>query len=118
MVSLPIWRRKRHTLCRKSLRVKGWLLMVRSRETMMNLDETLTICVTGSDPIAAALCFYKGLKVYPEPRSLIHIYDNTVPKDVLEILAVMVAQDSQLNVGPIGGKSDTGPASVGSDNVE
>lgn len=64
--------------------------------------------IIGSDPVGAALCFYKGLKVYPEPRSLISIYDNTVPKDVLEILALMVAQDSQLNVGPIGGKSDAG----------
>ena len=36
---------------------------------------------TGSDPVAAALCFYKGLKVYPEPTALINIYDNTVPKE-------------------------------------
>jgi mitochondrial import receptor subunit TOM20 len=30
--------------------------------------------------VEAALCFYKALKVYPQPRSLISIYDNTVPK--------------------------------------
>jgi len=57
----------------------------------------------GSDPIAAALCFYKGLKVYPEPKALIGIYDNTVPKDILEILASMVAQDKSLKVGAFGG---------------
>jgi mitochondrial import receptor subunit TOM20 len=57
---------------------------------------------SGSDPIAAALCFYRGLKVYPEPSSLINIYDNTVSKDILEILALMVAQDKNLNVGNFG----------------
>lgn len=28
----------------------------------------------------AALCFYKALKVYPQPKDLISIYDKTVPK--------------------------------------
>ncbi|RMZ85642.1 hypothetical protein DV737_g615, partial [Chaetothyriales sp. CBS 132003] len=60
----------------------------------------------GSDPVGAALCFYKGLKVYPEPNSLISIYDNTVPKDVLEILAVMVSQDKSLKVGSFGADKD------------
>ncbi len=66
----------------------------------------------GSDPVGAALCFYKGLKVYPEPSSLVRIYDNTVPKEILEILAVMVAQDKSLKVGDFGvsseGASDSG----------
>jgi import receptor subunit TOM20 len=68
--------------------------------------------LSGSDPIGAALCFYKGLKVYPEPQSLISIYDNTVPKDILEILAIMVAQDKNLKVGNFGASSeasDSGP---------
>jgi mitochondrial import receptor subunit TOM20 len=65
----------------------------------------------GSDPIGAALCFYKGLKVYPEPKSLIEIYDNTVPKDVLEILAVMVSQDRNLNVGGFGASERSGSES-------
>ncbi|KPI38409.1 Mitochondrial import receptor subunit tom20 [Cyphellophora attinorum] len=60
----------------------------------------------GSDPIAAALCFYKGLKVYPEPTSLIGIYENTVPKEVQEILAVMVSQDKSLKVGSFGADKD------------
>ena len=55
------------------------------------------------------MCFYKGLKVYPEPRSLIQIYENTVPKDVQEILAQIVAEDKDLNVGNFGAaKSDDG----------
>jgi mitochondrial import receptor subunit TOM20 len=38
------------------------------------------MCSDGSDPIEAALCFYRALKVYPQPRELIGIYDKTVPK--------------------------------------
>ena len=38
------------------------------------------MCQDGSDPVDAALCFYKALKVYPQPRELITIYDKTVPK--------------------------------------
>lgn len=53
----------------------------------------------GSDNIEAALAFYKALRVYPQPKDLISIYDKTVPKDVLEILAEMVALDSGLKLG-------------------
>ena len=66
---------------------------------------------SGSDPIGAALCFYKGLKVYPEPTSLIGIYDNTVPKEVLEILAIMVSQDKNLKVGSFGADKESGSES-------
>ena len=38
------------------------------------------MCGDGSDPVDAALCFYRALKVYPQPRELIGIYDKTVPK--------------------------------------
>jgi import receptor subunit TOM20 len=41
------------------------------------------MCQDGSDPVDAALCFYKALKVYPQPRELINIYDKTVPKVLL-----------------------------------
>jgi hypothetical protein len=34
----------------------------------------------GTDNVEAALCFYKALKVYPQPSDLITIYDKTVPK--------------------------------------
>jgi import receptor subunit TOM20 len=67
--------------------------------------------LSGADPVGAALCFYKGLKVYPEPRSLIGIYDNTVPKNVLEILAQMVSHDKSLNVGSFGESKDSGSES-------
>lgn len=64
----------------------------------------------GSDQIEAALCFYKALKVYPQPGDLISIYDKTVPKPVLDILAEMVALDSTIKVGSFGGGagSDSG----------
>lgn len=65
---------------------------------------------TGSDPVAAALCFYKALKVYPEPKTLINIYDNTVSKDVLEILANMCTLDKELNhkIGGSASASESG----------
>ncbi|KIW60556.1 hypothetical protein PV05_00763 [Exophiala xenobiotica] len=79
---------------------------------MQQIAQGEALAGDGSDPVGAALCFYKGLKVYPEPSSLVRIYDNTVPKEILEILAVMVAQDKSLKVGDFGvsseGASDSG----------
>lgn len=64
----------------------------------------------GTNNVEAALCFYKALKVYPQPSDLITIYDKTVPKPVLDILAEMIAADTELNVGPFGNEpgSDRG----------
>ena len=53
------------------------------------------------DQIEAALCFYKALKVYAQPRNLMSIYDSTVPKPVLDILAEMIAMDSGIDI-PLG----------------
>lgn len=39
-----------------------------------------TDSLIGADNVEAALCFYRALKVYPNPRELINIYDKTVPK--------------------------------------
>ncbi|KAK2752887.1 hypothetical protein FQN54_008040 [Arachnomyces sp. PD_36] len=61
------------------------------------------LCSDGSDPIDAALAFYKALKVYPQPKDLITIYDKTVPKEILEILAEMVAMDPSLKLGSFTG---------------
>lgn len=69
--------------------------------------------VTGSDNLEAALAFYKALKVYPQPKDLISIYDKTVPKECLEILAEMVAMDSSLDLG--GTFTGEGPV-AGADN--
>ncbi|KAF2658820.1 protein import receptor MAS20 [Lophiostoma macrostomum CBS 122681] len=57
------------------------------------------MCQQGADPVDAALCFYRALKVYPNPRELISIYDKTVPKPVLDILAEMIAVDTSIPVG-------------------
>lgn len=59
------------------------------------------MATTGTDNIEAAIAFYKALKVYPQPRDLIAIYDKTVPKEVLEIFAEMVAMDSELKLGSL-----------------
>ncbi|KAI5286308.1 hypothetical protein KEM54_006890 [Ascosphaera aggregata] len=53
----------------------------------------------GAPLVDCAVHFYKALKVYPQPKDLIHIYDSAVPKDVLEVLAEMVARDNSLNIG-------------------
>ncbi|KAI9770578.1 MAG: hypothetical protein M1840_003168 [Geoglossum simile] len=72
------------------------------------------LCQEGPElAVEAALCFYKALKVYPQPRSLISIYDNTVPKPVLDILAEMIASDPSIPVGlGSGPPSDSGAAGV------
>ncbi|KAJ5712445.1 hypothetical protein N7493_008913 [Penicillium malachiteum] len=63
------------------------------------------LCQDGANQIEAALSFYKALKVYPQPQDLISIYDKTVPKEVLEILAEMVAMDPALKLGRFTGES-------------
>ncbi|KAL8798972.1 MAG: hypothetical protein Q9223_007754 [Gallowayella weberi] len=61
------------------------------------------LCQNESTHIEAGLCFYKALKVYPQPGDLITIYDKTVPKPVLDIVAEMVAFDGSIPVGSFGG---------------
>ncbi|GMF77009.1 unnamed protein product [Aspergillus oryzae] len=65
------------------------------------------------DKVEAALCFYKALKVYPQPKDLISIYDKTVPKEVLEILAEMVAMDAALKLGTFTGEGGSAESSHG-----
>lgn len=69
----------------------------------------------GSSQIEAALCFYKALKVYPQPKDLVNIYDKTVPKPVIDILAEMIAVDPSINVGGFGQGSGPG-SSTGIDD--
>ncbi|KAH6659548.1 mitochondrial outer membrane translocase complex, subunit Tom20 domain-containing protein [Truncatella angustata] len=55
-----------------------------------------------SKTMDAALAFYKALKVYPTPGDLIGIYDKTVDKRVLDVLAEMIAYDKALDLDGIG----------------
>ena len=57
----------------------------------------------GHNEVDAALCFYRALKVYPQPSDLMSIYDKTVPKPVLDILAEMIAADPAISAGRFGG---------------
>ncbi|KAI2637198.1 mitochondrial import receptor subunit tom-20 [Hypomontagnella submonticulosa] len=62
--------------------------------------------ILASDPsqtLEAALAFYKALKVYPTPGDLITIYDKTVDKRVLDVLAEMIAYDKNLDLAALGG---------------
>lgn len=47
---------------------------------MQEVGEGERMVTEGSDPADAALCFYKALKVYPQPRDLMDIYDKTIAK--------------------------------------
>lgn len=64
----------------------------------------IDVSILGADKIESALAFYKALKVYPQPKDLISIYDKTVPKEVLEVLAEMVAMDPALKLGSFTGQ--------------
>lgn len=69
----------------------------------------------GSDQVEAALCFYKALKVYPQPADLVAIYDKTIPKPVLDILAEMIAADPSISVR-FGASSAAGGSEHGIDD--
>ncbi|MCJ1311815.1 hypothetical protein MMC25_005488 [Agyrium rufum] len=78
---------------------------------MQEVGEGERMCQDGTDPVTAALAFYKALKVYPQPSDLINIYDKTVPKPVLDILAEMIAEDPAIKLSAFGGNG--GPGSSG-----
>ncbi|KAH6895406.1 mitochondrial outer membrane translocase complex, subunit Tom20 domain-containing protein [Thelonectria olida] len=79
---------------------EGFPTGVEEREAFFN-EQVMAGEVLSQDPAKAlesALAFYKGLKVYPAPGDLIRIYDSTVPKPILDILAEMIAYDSSLDI--------------------
>lgn len=59
----------------------------------------LTYNNPGASHLDCAMQFYKAMKVYPQPQDLLQIYDSAVPKDVLEVLAEVIALDSTMNLG-------------------
>lgn len=91
---------------------EGFPSDIEERETycMEELHKGQERFLDGSDPVGAALCFYRAMKVHPEPKVLINIYDTTVPKDILQILAVMCAQDKELShkMGMSAARSESG----------
>ncbi|KAL9063718.1 MAG: hypothetical protein Q9157_008116 [Trypethelium eluteriae] len=56
-----------------------------------------------------------SLKVYPQPRELISIYDKTVPKPILDLLAEMIAVDSSISISGSGLGS---PGSMSAPNLD
>ncbi|KAL9103907.1 MAG: hypothetical protein Q9163_001100 [Psora crenata] len=79
---------------------------------MQEVGRGETLCQDELYRVQAAICFYKALKVYPQPRDLISIYDKTVPKPVIDILAEMIALDPTISVTMSAAGSGSG---VGSD---
>ncbi|KAL8823831.1 MAG: hypothetical protein Q9170_008310 [Blastenia crenularia] len=86
---------------------EGFPTSVEEKESFfMNMvGQGEALCQNESLQIEAALSFFKALKVYPQPGDLITIYDKTVPKPVLDILAEMVAFDGSMPIGNFGGSS-------------
>ncbi|KAH8173130.1 MAS20 protein import receptor domain-containing protein [Sarocladium implicatum] len=83
---------------------EGFPTGVEDREAFFN-EQVMSGEVMSQDPsqaVESALAFYKGLKVYPAPADLIKIYDSTVPKNVLNILAEMIAHDPSLDIRATG----------------
>ncbi|MCJ1441583.1 MAG: hypothetical protein MMC23_002072 [Stictis urceolatum] len=91
-------------------REEGFPTSVEEKEAyfMEQVAEGERLSQYGPEEIDAALCFYKALKVYPQPSDLISIYDKTVPKPVLDVLAEMIAADPTIQVRGFGGGSGAG----------
>jgi hypothetical protein len=54
--------------------------MVSSDPPTLTMDYADKAVETESQKLEAALCFFRALKVYPQPDELVNIYDKTVPK--------------------------------------
>ncbi|EFX03584.1 mitochondrial import receptor subunit [Grosmannia clavigera kw1407] len=81
-------------------KAEGFPTSVEDKEAFF-LDQVSKGETLGTDPtksIESALHFYKALKVYPTPGDLIRIYDQTVSKPILDILAEMIAFDAELSI--------------------
>ncbi|KAI9862239.1 MAG: hypothetical protein M1824_001620 [Vezdaea acicularis] len=90
-------------------KAEGFPTNVEEKEAffMEQVHKGENMAAESAPPVEAALCFYKALKVYPQPRDLIPIYDKSIPKPILDILAEMIAVDPALSVGSFGdGSSD------------
>ncbi|KAI1405267.1 mitochondrial import receptor subunit tom-20 [Hypoxylon fuscum] len=73
---------------------------------MDHVQKGETLAQDPTQTVEAAIAFYKALKVYPQPSDLIAIYDKTVDKRVLDVLAEMIAYDKNLDLGSAMNLSD------------
>ncbi|KKA27552.1 hypothetical protein TD95_002392 [Thielaviopsis punctulata] len=71
-----------------------------------------TLSANPETALDAAIAFYKALKVYPTPSDLIRIYDQTVPKHVLDFLAEIIALDGGLSSSSLFGPSPAAAAAA------
>ncbi|EMR70319.1 hypothetical protein MGN70_014142 [Eutypa lata] len=63
---------------------------------MDHVQQGEVLAAEPSKTMEAAVAFYRALKVYPTPSDLVNIYDKTVDKRVLDVLAEMIAYDKDL----------------------
>ncbi|KAK7927735.1 hypothetical protein PG985_004733 [Apiospora marii] len=83
---------------------------------MEHVQEGEILAQDPSKTLESALSFYQALKVYPTPGDLISIYDKTVDKRILDVLAEMIAYDKNLDLeGGSGASSSEMPPHPGLD---
>ncbi|CAG8936932.1 unnamed protein product [Penicillium salamii] len=70
-----------------------------------------SLCASEGAENEAAISFWKALKVYPQPQDLMGIYERTVPANILEVLAELIALD-------VGAPSASKPSAGADDNIE
>lgn len=58
--------------------------------TTQTLTISLSVCLGPEFYVAAAIAFFKALKVYPAPHELIMIYQKTQPQAVFELVMELV----------------------------
>ncbi|KAK8051410.1 hypothetical protein PG997_007786 [Apiospora hydei] len=82
---------------------------------MEHVQEGEILAQDPSKTLESALSFYQALKVYPTPGDLISIYDKTVDKRILDVLAEMIAYDKNLDLEGGGASSSEMPPHPGLD---
>ncbi|CAG7918834.1 unnamed protein product [Penicillium olsonii] len=70
-----------------------------------------SLCASEGAENEAAISFWKALKVYPQPQDLMGIYERTVPANILEVLAELIALD-------VGAPSASKASAGADDNIE
>ncbi|CAO3564612.1 unnamed protein product [Mortierella alpina] len=68
----------------------------REKFCMQQLSAGEALFTKGRDEYgAAAICFYKALKVYPAPADLVMVYQKTIPPEVFTVVMGMLSKDVQ-----------------------
>ncbi|CAO1623875.1 unnamed protein product [Sympodiomycopsis kandeliae] len=74
---------------------------------MENIQTGETLLALGpSQYLPAAIAFFKGIKVYPDPMSLFGILEKATPEPCLQLIVQLLAKDAEMGGGSSQGPSD------------